>query len=66
MKSKFGLMSEKGTIDAVFIMRRLQEEYHAKEKTLDVFCGSRESLKQSIKESVGMSIEEEMNTKSFC
>ena len=25
-----GSMSERGTIDAVFILRRLQEEYHAK------------------------------------
>ena len=27
-------MPESGTIDAVFILRRLQEEYHAKEKCL--------------------------------
>ena len=33
---QFGFMSERGRIDAVFIMRRLQEEYHAKEKKLYV------------------------------
>ena len=27
-------MPEKGTIDAVFILRRMQEEYHAKGKKL--------------------------------
>ena len=27
---QFGLMPERGTIDAVFILRRMQEEYHAK------------------------------------
>ena len=29
-KMQFGFMPERGTIDAVFILRRLQEEYHAK------------------------------------
>ena len=29
---QFGFMSERGTIDAVFILRRMQEEYHAKGK----------------------------------
>ena len=43
-----------GTIDAVFILRRLQEEYHAKGKKLYVFCGPRESFRQSTKESVEM------------
>ena len=37
-----GFMPERGTIYAVFILRRLQEEYHAKGKTLHVFCGPRE------------------------
>ena len=31
---QFGFMPERGTIDAVFILRRLQEEYHAKGKRL--------------------------------
>ena len=30
---QFGFMSEKGTIDAVSMLRRMQEEYHAKEKS---------------------------------
>ena len=31
---KFGFIPKRGTIDAVFISRRLQEGYHAKEKKL--------------------------------
>ena len=31
---QFGFMPAGGTIDAVFILRRMQEEYHAKGKTL--------------------------------
>ena len=31
---QFGCMHERGTIEAVFILRRLQEEYHAKGKKL--------------------------------
>ena len=31
---QFGSMPERGRIDAVFISRRLQEEYYAKEKKL--------------------------------
>ena len=31
---QFGSMSERRTIDAVFILRRMQEEYHAKGKKL--------------------------------
>ena len=31
---QFGFMPERGTIDAVFILRRMQEEYHAKRKKL--------------------------------
>ena len=30
---QFGLMPEKGTIDAVFVMRRMKAEYHAKGKS---------------------------------
>ena len=33
---QFGFMPERGIIDVVFILRRLQEEYHAKGK--NVFC----------------------------
>ena len=31
---QFGFMPERGTIDAVFILRRMQETYHAKGKKL--------------------------------
>ena len=30
---QFGFMPERGTIDAVFILRSLQQEYHAKGKS---------------------------------
>ena len=39
-KMQFGLMTEKGTVDAVFILRRLLEEYQAKRKC----CGPREGF----------------------
>ena len=31
-ETQFGFMPDRGTIDAVFITRRLQEEYHVKGK----------------------------------
>ena len=31
---QFGFMPERGTIDAIFILRGMQEEYHAKVKKL--------------------------------
>ena len=34
---QFGFMPEIGTIDAVFILRRMQQEYHAKGKTLYMY-----------------------------
>ena len=34
----FGFMPERGTIDAVLILRRLQEEYHAKGKKFYMLC----------------------------
>ena len=41
---QFGFMSERGTIYAVFIMRWMQEEYHAKgKKVVYVFCEPREN-----------------------
>ena len=39
---EFGFMSEKATIDAVVILRKLQEEHHMKEKSL--FYGTRENF----------------------
>ena len=41
---QFSIMPETGTIDARFILSRMQEEYHAKGKKLCVFCGPRESF----------------------
>ena len=41
---QFGFMPERGTIDAVFILRRMQEEYRAKGKKLCVLCGPGESF----------------------
>ena len=38
---QFGFMPGKGTIDAVFILRRLQDEYLDKEKKLYNLTGSR-------------------------
>ena len=35
---QFGFMSERGTIDAAFILRRMQEEYHAKDKSCMSFA----------------------------
>ena len=63
---QFGFMHDKGTVDAIFILRRLQEEYHAKgKKVVYVFCWHRESFCLSTKESVVMDNEEENNTRSF-
>ena len=36
---QFGFMLERGIIDAVFMLRRMQEKYHAKGKKIYVFCG---------------------------
>ena len=33
---QFGFMPERGTTDAVFILRKMQEEYHAKRKKLNM------------------------------
>ena len=55
-----GRMLERGTIDAVFILRRKQQEHHAKWKKMYVFCGPRESFLQSDKESVGIGNEEDI------
>ena len=39
---QFGFMPERETIDAMFILRRMQEEYHAKGEKLHVLCGPRD------------------------
>ena len=36
---QFGFMPGKGTVDAIFIVRRMKEEYQKKNKKLYVFCG---------------------------
>ena len=36
MKCNLAFMPEGGTIDAVFILRRMQEEHHAKGKKLNM------------------------------
>ena len=58
---QFGLIHERGTIDAVLILRRMQEEYRAKGKML-YMCFL--ELEKAF-DSVGMVIEEERNTRSF-
>ena len=61
---QFGFMPVGGQIDAVFILRRKQEDYHAKGKKLYMFLVH---LKKTldIVSSVGMGNEEERNTRSF-
>ena len=39
---QFGFMPGRETIDAIFIVRRMQEKYRKKDKKL--FCGFREGL----------------------
>ena len=36
-KMQFGFMPEKGTVDATFIVRRIQEEYRKKDKRLYMY-----------------------------
>ena len=43
-KMQFGFMPEKGAFHAVFILKRMHEEYHAKVKKLYVFYGPGESF----------------------
>ena len=59
------LYPRRGTIDAVFILRRMQEEYHANGKMLYMCFVNQEYGLQSTKESDGMGNEEERNTISF-
>ena len=58
---QFGFMFERGSIDAVFIMRRKQEEYHAKGKKLYMCFVDQDKAFDS----VGMGIEDERNTGSL-
>ena len=63
---QFGFMFVRGTIDAVFMLRRMQEEYNAKGKSISVFLWTWRKLLQNTEESVGMGNEEERSTRSFC
>ena len=54
--SAIWLMPLRGTIDAEFILRMMQEEYHAKAKFIYLFCQTRKIFCQSTEESVGMAI----------
>ena len=62
---QFGFMSERGTFDAVSVLRRMQEMCNAEEKKSYMFCGPRESFCRSTKVNDGMGNEEERNTRSF-
>ena len=60
---QFGFISARGMIAAVFIVRRMQEEYHAKGKKLYMcFVDLEIFLGQNTKESVRMFNAEEKNT----
>ena len=43
---QFGFMPGKGTTDAIFIMRQVQEKHQSKEKEEAIlcFCGSRDGI----------------------
>ena len=62
---QLGFMPERRKIDAVFILRRLQEKCHAKGKMLYMCFVDIEKAFDSAKESVGMGNEEERNTRSL-
>ena len=64
---QFWFMIEGGTIDAVFVLKRLQEKYHANGKKLSIclFSLPKVSFWQSTEESVVMDNEELSNARSF-
>ena len=55
---QLGFMPERGTIDAVFILRRMHEEYHAKGKKLCMCFVDLEKVLDSTIESVVIGNEE--------
>ena len=61
---QFCFLPESGTSDAVFILRRLQEDYHAKEKKLYMCFADEEKAFDRIPRSVEMGNKEERNTGS--
>ena len=62
---QFIFMPQRGTIDPVFLMRRMQEEYHAKRKMLYMCLVDKEKAFDIVPRSVGMGIEEERNNRSL-
>ena len=64
-ETQFGIMPERGTIDAVFIKRML-EKYDAKDKKLHMCFGDIEKTFERVPtECVGMGNEVESNTRSL-
>ena len=59
---QLGVMPGKGTIDAVFILRRIQEEYLAKQKKLYMCFVDLKKAFDSLEESCGMGNEKERNS----
>ena len=59
---QFYFIPRRGIVDAVFVLRRLQEEYHAKGKKLYICFVDTEKAYKSKMESDGMGNEEERNT----
>ena len=63
---KFGSMPERGTIDAMFILRRLQKEHNANGKKLYVCSVDLEkALDRVPREGAEMGDVEERNTRRF-
>ena len=65
VEMQFGFMPERGTIDASFVLRRQQEEYHGKGKKLYMFFGYLEKAFDRVQRSVVMDIKEERITRCF-
>ena len=62
---QFGFMSERGKIDAVFILIWLHDEYHANGIWLYMCFVDLTKAFDSAKESVEMGTEDERSTRSF-
>ena len=61
-----GFMHDRGTIDAVFIMRMMQEEYHAKGKKLCIcFAYLKKAFDRVLRKVLPLGNEEERNTRCF-
>ena len=62
---QFGFMSGKGTIDAVFILRQIQDEYLAKQKKLCMCFVDLEKAFDGSNESCGIGNEKERYSRSI-